>query len=44
MTGAVPAIWARYCGCTLGSLLPMIRGAMVGLAAPKGGAILAAAP
>jgi nucleobase:cation symporter-1, NCS1 family len=35
-TGAIPAFWASYWGCTLGSLLPMILGAMVGLAAPKG--------
>jgi len=31
-TGARPAFWASYWGCTLGSLLPMILGAMVGLA------------
>jgi NCS1 family nucleobase:cation symporter-1 len=35
-TGAIPAFWASYWGCTLGSLLPMILGATVGLAAPKG--------
>jgi NCS1 family nucleobase:cation symporter-1 len=35
-TGAAPAFWASYWGCTLGSLLPMILGAVVGLAAPKG--------
>jgi NCS1 family nucleobase:cation symporter-1 len=35
-TGVKPAFWASYWGCTLGSLLPMILGAMVGLAAPKG--------
>jgi NCS1 family nucleobase:cation symporter-1 len=35
-TGVRPAFWATYWGCTLGSLLPMILGAMVGLAAPKG--------
>jgi NCS1 family nucleobase:cation symporter-1 len=35
-TGVRPAFWASYWGCTLGSLLPMILGAMVGLAmAPK---------
>jgi NCS1 family nucleobase:cation symporter-1 len=34
-TGAAPAFWASYWGCTLGSLLPMIRGAIVGLAVPK---------
>jgi NCS1 family nucleobase:cation symporter-1 len=35
-TGVRPAFWASYWGCTLGSLLPMILGAMVGLASPKG--------
>jgi NCS1 family nucleobase:cation symporter-1 len=35
-TGVRPAFWASYWGCTLGSLLPMVLGAMVGLAAPKG--------
>jgi NCS1 family nucleobase:cation symporter-1 len=35
-TGVVPAFWASYWGCTLGSLLPMILGAVVGIAAPKG--------
>jgi NCS1 family nucleobase:cation symporter-1 len=34
-TGAAPAFWASYWGCTLGSLLPMILGVTVGLAAPK---------
>ncbi len=38
-TGPVPAFWASYWGCTLGSLLPMILGALVGLAAPKGGIV-----
>lgn len=33
--GARPAFWASYWGCTLGSLLPMILGATVGLAMPK---------
>jgi nucleobase:cation symporter-1, NCS1 family len=33
-TGVRPAFWASYWGCTLGSLLPMILGAMVGLATP----------
>jgi NCS1 family nucleobase:cation symporter-1 len=31
-TGARPAFWASYWGCTLGSLLPMVLGAMIGLA------------
>jgi NCS1 family nucleobase:cation symporter-1 len=31
-TGARTAFWASYWGCTLGSLLPMVLGAMVGLA------------
>jgi NCS1 family nucleobase:cation symporter-1 len=35
-TGAKPAFWASYWGCTLGSQLPMMLGVMVGLAAPKG--------
>lgn len=35
-TGVRPAFWSTYWGCTLGSLLPMVLGAMVGLAAPKG--------
>jgi NCS1 family nucleobase:cation symporter-1 len=30
-TGARPAFWASYWGCTLGSVLPMILGIMVGL-------------
>ena len=38
-TGTSPAFWASYWGCTLGSLLPMILGAMVGLIAPKGGLV-----
>jgi nucleobase:cation symporter-1, NCS1 family len=38
-TGASPAFWASYWGCSLGSLLPMILGAMVGLAAPEGGLV-----
>ena len=35
-TGARPAFWASYWGGTLGSFLPMVLGALVGLAAPKG--------
>jgi NCS1 family nucleobase:cation symporter-1 len=35
-TGVAPAFWASYWGCTLGSLLPMILGATVGLAVPPG--------
>jgi NCS1 family nucleobase:cation symporter-1 len=38
-TGASPAFWASYWGCTLGSLLPMILGAVIGLAAPQGGLV-----
>lgn len=38
-TGARPAFWASYWGCTLGSFLPMVLGALVGLAAPKGSLI-----
>jgi nucleobase:cation symporter-1, NCS1 family len=33
-TGAKPAFWASYWGCSLGSIFPMILGAVVGLAAP----------
>jgi nucleobase:cation symporter-1, NCS1 family len=33
--GARPAFWASYWGCTLGSLLPMLLGAAVGLAVPQ---------
>ncbi|HEX2791813.1 MAG TPA: cytosine permease [Steroidobacteraceae bacterium] len=39
-TGARPAFWASYWGCTLGSVLPMVLGAMVGLAAPKGNLVM----
>lgn len=35
-TGVRPAFWASYWGCTLGSFLPMVLGATVGLAAPRG--------
>jgi Permease for cytosine/purines, uracil, thiamine, allantoin len=35
-TGVRPAFWASYWGCTLGSFLPMVLGATVGLAAPQG--------
>jgi NCS1 family nucleobase:cation symporter-1 len=35
-TGVRPAFWASYWGSTLGSFLPMVLGAAVGLAAPKG--------
>jgi len=35
-TGVRPAFWASYWGCTLGSFLPMVLGAAVGLAVPKG--------
>jgi NCS1 family nucleobase:cation symporter-1 len=31
-TGPVPAFWASYWGCSIGSILPMILGAMVGAA------------
>jgi NCS1 family nucleobase:cation symporter-1 len=34
-TGARSAFWATYWGCTLGSFLPMLLGAMVGVAVPK---------
>jgi NCS1 family nucleobase:cation symporter-1 len=35
-TGVRPAFWASYWGCVLGSLLPMILGVMVAIAAPGG--------
>ncbi len=35
-TGARPAFWASYSGCTLGSILPMILGALLGLIAANG--------
>jgi nucleobase:cation symporter-1, NCS1 family len=35
-TGAVPAFWASYLGCSLGSILPMILGALLGLVAANG--------
>jgi nucleobase:cation symporter-1, NCS1 family len=34
-TGARPAFWASFWGCSLGSLLPMILGSMVGVAKPS---------
>jgi len=39
-TGARPAFWASYWGCTLGSLLPMMLGALVGLLTPKGSLVV----
>jgi nucleobase:cation symporter-1, NCS1 family len=35
-TGAVPAFWASYWGCSLGSILPMLLGALLGLVAANG--------
>jgi NCS1 family nucleobase:cation symporter-1 len=40
-TGVRPAFWASYWGCTLGSFLPMVLGAMVGLATPRGNNLIA---
>ncbi len=34
-TGARPAFWASYWGCTIGSVLPMALGAMIGLASSQ---------
>ena len=34
--GAGPAFWASYAGCSLGSILPMILGALLGLVAAHG--------
>ncbi len=35
-TGAGPAFWASYLGCSVGSILPMILGALLGLVAANG--------
>ena len=35
-TGVVPAFWASYWGCSLGSILPMALGALLGLVAANG--------
>jgi NCS1 family nucleobase:cation symporter-1 len=35
-TGAKPAFWASYWGCSLGSILPMVLGALLGLVATNG--------
>ena len=35
-TGSRPAFWASYTGCSIGSILPMILGAIVGLAVTGG--------
>jgi nucleobase:cation symporter-1, NCS1 family len=35
-TGATPAFWASYWGCSLGSIFPMILGALLGLVAANG--------
>jgi NCS1 family nucleobase:cation symporter-1 len=40
-TGARTAFWASFWGCSLGSILPMALGAMVGIAAPPGASIVA---
>jgi NCS1 family nucleobase:cation symporter-1 len=40
-TGARTAFWASFWGCSLGSILPMVLGAMVGIAAPQGASIVA---
>jgi len=42
-TGAKPAFWASYWGCTIGSFLPMILGAVVAIAGPSGGLVHALA-
>jgi NCS1 family nucleobase:cation symporter-1 len=42
-TGARSAFWASYWGCTLGSLLPMVLGAMVGLASSNSNLVAALA-
>lgn len=42
-TGARPAFWASYWGCTLGSLFPMMLGTLVGSIAPQGSLVAALA-
>ena len=39
-TGAESAFWASFWGCSLGSMLPMALGVVVGLATPKGTSIV----
>lgn len=39
-TGARSAFWASFWGCSLGSLLPMALGALVGIAAPRGASLV----
>jgi NCS1 family nucleobase:cation symporter-1 len=39
-TGVRAAFWATYWGCTLGSILPMTLGSVVGLAVPKGTSLI----
>jgi len=39
-TGARSAFWASFWGCSLGSMLPMVLGVVVGLASPKGTGIV----
>jgi NCS1 family nucleobase:cation symporter-1 len=40
-TGARPAFWASYWGCTLGSMLPMILGTVVALTMTGKGSVVA---
>jgi nucleobase:cation symporter-1, NCS1 family len=40
-TGARSAFWASFWGCSLGSMVPMALGAMVGIAAPEGEGLVA---
>ena len=40
-TGSRPAFWASYWGCTVGSVLPMILGIVVGLTMPGKGNLVA---
>ena len=40
-TGVQSAFWASFWGCSLGSMLPMALGVVVGLATPKGTGIVA---
>jgi len=40
-TGVRSAFWASFWGCSLGSMLPMVVGVIVGLATPKGVSLVA---
>lgn len=39
-TGAKPAFWASYWGCVIGSILPMVLGALIGLLVTNGDVVV----